>query len=74
MSLVVIYQGHNIYHAGYAAENYRPGSAKAGEVCSGSMESGRGNYLANLVLYPGRLEFTPFLPENTQVGGCICLN
>lgn len=31
------------------------------------MKDGRGDYLANLVLYPGRPEFTAFLPENTQV-------
>jgi hypothetical protein len=30
------------------------------------MRDGQGNYLANLVLYPSRPEFTAFLPENTQ--------
>jgi hypothetical protein len=30
------------------------------------MSSGSGNYLANLVLFPGRVEFTSYLPENTQ--------
>lgn len=30
------------------------------------MSSEQGNYLANLALYPGRVEFTSFLPENTQ--------
>jgi hypothetical protein len=30
------------------------------------MSSGSGNYLANLVLFPGRVEFTSYLPKNTQ--------
>lgn len=42
------------------------GTATAGDVCSRCMESGKGNYLANLVLYPGRQEFVEYLPENTQ--------
>lgn len=29
------------------------GQAKPGDVCSKAMESGQGNYLANLILYPG---------------------
>jgi hypothetical protein len=31
-----------------------------------AMKLGRGDYLANLLLYPGRPEFTAFLPDNTQ--------
>jgi Cofactor assembly of complex C subunit B, CCB2/CCB4 len=30
------------------------------------MKAGAGNYLANLTLYPGRIEFTSYLPENLQ--------
>lgn len=30
------------------------------------MRSGKGNYLANLVLYPGRAEFVEYLPDTTQ--------
>ena len=37
-----------------------------GAICKGCMASGSGNYLANLALFPGRVEFQSFLPENTQ--------
>ena len=48
-----VLRGRNIFHAGYIAAGRRPGSATAGELCSAAMQSGTGNYLANLVLYPG---------------------
>ncbi len=41
-------------HSGYLRAGRRAGSAKTGEICQGSMDSGQGNYLANLILYPGR--------------------
>ncbi|MEW5310933.1 MAG: hypothetical protein WDW38_002686 [Sanguina aurantia] len=44
----------------------KPTSALPGDICRKAMTSGQGNYLANLVLYPGRKEFTAFLPEATQ--------
>ena len=37
-----------------------------GDLCAAAMSSGQGNYLANLALYPGRVEFEGFLPEGTQ--------
>ena len=30
------------------------------------MKSGGGNYLANLALFPGRVEFETYLPRNAQ--------
>jgi len=63
---VAIYAGRNVYHRGAAAADARPGAARAGETCAAAMRSGTGNYLANLVLYPGRAEFVGFLPDNTQ--------
>jgi hypothetical protein len=36
-----------------ARTGYPLGTAVAGDVASKAMESGKGNYLANLVLYPG---------------------
>ena len=30
------------------------------------MEKGRGNYLANLILFPGRDEFFAYFPKNLQ--------
>ena len=47
------FRGRNVFHAGFIAEGRRPGGAKPGELCEAAMESGTGNYLANLVLYPG---------------------
>ncbi|KAK9816259.1 hypothetical protein WJX74_004736 [Apatococcus lobatus] len=40
--------------------------AKMGSIGTRALSEGRGNYLANLALYPGRKEFTSYLPENTQ--------
>ena len=37
-----------------------------GDLCAAAISSGQGNYLANLELYPGRVEFEGFLPEGTQ--------
>jgi hypothetical protein len=36
-----------------ARSGYQLGTASAGEVAQQAMQSGKGNYLANLVLYPG---------------------
>ncbi|XP_078438408.1 cofactor assembly of complex C isoform X3 [Wolffia australiana] len=36
-----------------------------GSLCQKALKSGKQTYLANLPLYPGRVEF-PFLPTNTQ--------
>ena len=46
-------RGRNLFHAGVIAAGQRPGRARAGELCTGAMQSGTGNYLANLILYPG---------------------
>lgn len=48
-------RGRNVYHAGMARAGYQLGTAAAGEVANTAMESAKGNYLANLVLYPGEL-------------------
>jgi hypothetical protein len=39
-----------------ARAGYQLGTAAAGEVAATAMQSSKGNYLANLVLYPGELE------------------
>eukprot|EP00878_Enallax_costatus_P009874 GHUV01010311.1.p1 GENE.GHUV01010311.1~~GHUV01010311.1.p1 ORF type:complete len:311 (+),score=99.09 GHUV01010311.1:286-1218(+) len=65
-SMVVMYQGRSLFHAGMARAGYQLGTATAGEVAQKAMETGKGNYLANLVLYPGRDEFVKYLPEATQ--------
>lgn len=46
-------RGRNIAHFGLARPGTPPGGARAGGVASEAMRSGKGNYLANLVLYPG---------------------
>jgi hypothetical protein len=51
--VVIIYQGRAVLHAGAIKAGVKPSSAVAGEVCKAAMSSGRGNYLANLILYPG---------------------
>jgi hypothetical protein len=38
-----------------ARSGYQLGTAAAGEVANKAMETAKGNYLANLVLYPGGL-------------------
>eukprot|EP00878_Enallax_costatus_P017220 GHUV01018080.1.p1 GENE.GHUV01018080.1~~GHUV01018080.1.p1 ORF type:complete len:169 (+),score=51.31 GHUV01018080.1:880-1386(+) len=59
-------RGRSLFHAGMARAGYQLGTATAGEVAQKAMETGKGNYLANLVLYPGRDEFVKYLPEATQ--------
>lgn len=71
-ALVVLYGGACVLQAGIAATavNGSVVSVNASEFINGALykgvqKSGRQNYLANLVLYPGRFELS-FLPSNTQ--------
>jgi hypothetical protein len=45
--------GRNIAHFGLARPGHALGTAKAGDVAAKAMASEKGNYLANLILYPG---------------------
>ncbi|MEW5301669.1 MAG: hypothetical protein WDW36_004514 [Sanguina aurantia] len=65
-SLVLMYQDQVVLFKGVIQPGVKPPSALPGDICKKAMSSGQGNYLANLVLYPGRKEFTAFLPEATQ--------
>lgn len=65
-AVVVIYNSSCLMHIGAAKPGHKPQDALLGPICRRAMSSERGNYLANLALYPGRVEFTSFLPENTQ--------
>ncbi|KAF5838919.1 hypothetical protein DUNSADRAFT_2010, partial [Dunaliella salina] len=65
-SMAVFYKGRQIFHAGFMRPNTQLGSVQVGETCQTALRTGRGNYLANLTLYPGRREFMTFLPEGTQ--------
>jgi len=53
---------------GSGSGNAAPGAAPArpGTVVEEVVAKGKGQYLANLVLYPGRGEFVAYLPEATQ--------
>ena len=52
-ALVAFHRGRCVMHAGAAAAGMLPGSAAPGPICERALETGNGNYLANLVLYPG---------------------
>ncbi|EFN56374.1 hypothetical protein CHLNCDRAFT_12757, partial [Chlorella variabilis] len=65
-SLVLFYNGHCLMQVGVAPPGMALGSAAPGPICQQAMKSGTGNYLANLVLFPGRLEFAAYLPANCQ--------
>lgn len=41
-------------HMGAARPGHKPQDALLGPICRRAMSSERGNYLANLALYPGR--------------------
>ena len=65
-SLVLLVGGRCVAHQGLAARGHRPGSARPGDILAQAQASGRASYFSNLAPYPGRLELTAFLPENTQ--------
>ena len=44
----------------------RSNQPSLGPICERCMRSGGGNYLANLILFPGRVEFESYLPRNAQ--------
>ena len=49
----MIQKGRCIMHCGMAAPGNVPGSATVGPIGTAAMKSGSGNYLANLILFPG---------------------
>ncbi len=46
-------RGRTLLHAGFVRAGGAPGNAKAGDICESVVRTQQGNYLANLVLYPG---------------------
>jgi hypothetical protein len=52
-SLLLFYNGRCLLHAGVAPAGKPLGAAVPGPICQKAMKSGSGNYLANLVLFPG---------------------
>ncbi|XP_024371342.1 protein COFACTOR ASSEMBLY OF COMPLEX C SUBUNIT B CCB4, chloroplastic [Physcomitrium patens] len=72
-ALVIFYGEACVLQAGIAAASVDGNAVPvnvsefiSGELYKGVQKSGRQNYLANLVLYPGRFELLKFLPSNTQ--------
>ncbi|KAL0032202.1 hypothetical protein WJX77_010710 [Trebouxia sp. C0004] len=65
-AVVILYKSSCVMHMGVARAGHKPEDALLGPICRRAMSSEQGNYLANLALYPGRVEFTSILPENTQ--------
>lgn len=51
--MVVFCGGKCVAFLGYAAPGQALAAAKAGPICQKAMQSGTGNYLANLILFPG---------------------
>lgn len=65
-AMVVFYKKRCVWQTGVAAIGTLPESAQPGPMCLKVMSSNSGNYLANLILFPGRREFTSYLAENMQ--------
>lgn len=67
-AVLVVHKGKRHMQAGITPAKAQL-SAEApplGPICERCMDTGKGNYLANLALFPGRVEFESFFPMNTQ--------
>eukprot|EP00884_Botryococcus_braunii_P023326 jgi/Botrbrau1/9678/Bobra.0201s0012.1 len=65
--LIIFWKKACLCHIGTSkAADYVLGQATAGPICEKAMATGMGNYLPNLVLYPGRFEFLRYFPDTTQ--------
>jgi hypothetical protein len=53
MAALALLRGRTLYHAGMARAGHVLGSAVPGDVAAKAMTDEKGNYLPNLVLYPG---------------------
>ena len=69
---MAFHRGRCVMHAGAAAAGVPPGSAAPGPICERALETGTGNYLANLVLYPGaRTPLPPGLIAEQPGGSAV---
>lgn len=68
-SMSIMYSGACVYQAGLIPEDSKPGRAVNGTICRGVMQSGKANFLANLVLYPG-VTILPPLPAAHSMLAC----
>ena len=74
-AVAVFYRGRRVLQAGVVPKRAFDANGQLsayenvpelGVICKGCMASGSGNYLANLALFPGRVEFKEYLPDNAQ--------
>ena len=65
-SLALFFKGRCLVLLGCAAHGARLGAVSPGPICEEAQRSERPTYLANLALFPGRAEFSSYLPSNTQ--------
>lgn len=73
---IIAADGTRIMQAGIAASALNNPRALAepvplGPICARARAESSGNYLANLKLFPGRVEFEPFFPINAQA---VCVS
>ncbi|CAK0745940.1 hypothetical protein CVIRNUC_001656 [Coccomyxa viridis] len=64
--VVVIHRRQCVMHCGVARAGHLPGRAVLGPMAEAAIKKGSPTYMANLILFPGRVEFTEYFPENTQ--------
>jgi hypothetical protein len=73
----VFFRGVRAMQAGVAptpaAACAAPEAPTLGPICSRAVASGTGDYLANTGLYPGRVEFYPYMPNNAQARQPRCV-
>lgn len=68
--VVVHHGGRCIMHCGMIRRGEQPGQATLGPICRAAMQSGRGNYLANLILFPGVPNAASMLHGTRCTVGC----
>lgn len=62
---MVFIKGTCVFHYGMANDKADPAASSTGSICQQAMDKEKGNYLANLGLYPGK-SMTLAFPESLQ--------
>ena len=73
-AMAVFYEGKRVAQFGTAPKRVAAAAAAAGgshdpplgPICERCMRTGEGNYLANLILFPWRVEFESYMPDNAM--------
>lgn len=66
-SMVAFYRGSCLFHYGMANLECDASESKSGPISEKAMREERGNYLANLTLYPGIFCYSPPKYEHGEV-------